>query len=753
MSDETKPADGPSEAKPVWVKDPQTGKVAPIWTPEDIHAARANHFVEATEAERDQAYQQRQQEGWKGQVAAGVAGAAEVVPFARNIARSVAPEFGADVDKSVETHPWIHGTTELAAVAATAGIGGETAAAGKAAEAGIGTVMERALPAVAEKTIIAEGVPGANRIALQAVEEALAKHGAAAAAEKGVASAVPKLSERVLGRLPEAAQNAKLGLAYSGIELTNEKDLGNTPEERASHIMGTLFWGAAGGVVGGELMHGLLKAASPVVGAAAKALGKGTEVLDNLAAAYKGGNGEAVIGKSKKALQEGLDAIDGLAKEKVIDRSMEAVRLKVGDEGMKPFDAQRIQVETAADDARANLLKVLGMNVQENGKAVRKISMDKVARALKSDQRDDVLEAMKAYHEAGKGLQAFHESLAQAGATGSEGLSGKVAEQMDGLLEVQDAMKEGVKQAAGKAAAGEVVDELMKGGIGGGIAAHFGHMLMGKAYVAAKIGKVAFNLAPAEFKAARLAQLARLSEGVSGHLDRVADAMHAGGAGKYAAPAVAAMSMADMRKLQEDVNAKVSNPQLALDHMHERAGIVNEFAPDTYAAMGLQYGQQLQVMQQLLQWPQPTGPMDPPWVLSPEELRKMSTSVAIVKDPRVFEAKLAKGTATPAEAKVYSAAHGSRAAALSASLAKGFKQGQREDAGTLKAMTGMMVMGVTPRASYSQPMLQSIQGMYSMRASQQGGPGSRGGTGGAKALTASQAISLPGQRVANRPVK
>ena len=239
---------GPTEDKPIWVKDPSTGQVGPVWNPEDIAAARANKFVDASQEEANQAHQQRQLEGWKGKLAAGLTGVAETVPFARNIARAVAPEFGSDVDRSVEAHPWIHGATELAAIASGAGATGALEGAGAA------------------------------------VESALVKGAAESAAEQGVAKAVPTLAQRVLGRLPAAAKNATVGTGYGALELTNEKDLPHTPEELASHVLGTLFWGAAGGVAGGELTHGLLKAASPVVQATSKAIGKAGDKLEKLAA-------------------------------------------------------------------------------------------------------------------------------------------------------------------------------------------------------------------------------------------------------------------------------------------------------------------------------------------------------------------------------------------------------------------------------------------------------------------------------------
>jgi len=753
--DDNKPQ-GPSEDAPVWVKNPKTGEVGPLWKPEDLSAARANGYIDASKEERDAEYQQRQVEGWKGKVAAGAAGVADVVPFARNVVRSVAPELGEDVDRSAEAHPWIHGAAELATIAATAGIGGETAAAGKVAETGIGTVMEAALPAVAEKAIIAEGVPGGMRIALQAVEGALAKKSAEAAAERGVSAAVPSLAARVLGRAPEAARNATAGLGYGALSLTNEKDLGHSPEEVASHVMGTLFWSTVGGVVGGELMHGITKAASPVVEATGRAFGKAGEALDNLAAALKVGDGAGVVSKARSALQGGFDAMDQMAKQKVIDRGMEQVRKKVGDAGMGELDAQRIAVEEAFSDARANVMRLVGIPVTERGETVRKISADKVAKALKSENRQDVIEALQKLHEAGKGLQDFHETLAKAGATGLEGLSGKVADQVNGLLEVQEAFKKGLITAEEKGGVMEALKAVAGGEIGGAVAEHFGHHVLGQlipAYGVVKAARMAWKMAPAEWQAARLSQLARLGAGVDAHLERVASALHSDGIGKYAAPAVASMSAADLRKLRDDVQQKLANPQLAMDHLQERAGVVNDFAPEAYGQMGLQYGAQLQALAGILQWPELPGPYSPQWTPSASETAKMSRAVAIVKDPRVFEASLAKGTATPAEAAVYKQAHGPRAAALTAKFAAGIKESAHKDGATLRAMTGMMVMGITPRASYSQPMLQSIQGLYAQRASQQGGPGSRGGTGGAKALTASQMISLPGQRVANRPPK
>ena len=418
------------------------------------------------------------------------------------------------------------------------------------------------------------------------------------------------------------------------------------------------------------------------------------------------------------------------------------------DEGMKPWDAKRIKAETGVEQAHDELMGLLGSKG--------KLSSAKLAKALKSDDRDAVVEALQKYHQAGKDLAAFHEELAQAGASGSEGLAGKTKEQVDQLMEVQGAMKAGIAKSEGKKA----TDEVLKTGLAYGVAEHFGHMLLGKAYVTAKVAGKLVEMLPADFKAARLAQLARVAQGVEDHLDRVAKASAAGGTGKYAAPVASLLTVDEYRKLRDDVNNKVSNPQLALDHLHEKAGVVNEFAPDTYAQMGIQYGTQLQAMAQALQGPTLQGPYSPQYMPSATELQKASTAVAIVKDPRVAEAKIAKGTITPSEAKVYSMAHGPRAAALSAKVAGGLKQGMAQDRDTLKAMTGVAIMGLgAPRTSYSQPMLQRVQGFYSQRDAQQGGPGSRGGlgsrggTGGAKALTASQAISLPGQRVANRPVK
>ena len=855
MADDQKPQVATEEA-PTWVKNPKTGEVLPLWKPEDLHAARANKFVDATPEEAQATHRQMQLEGWKGTAMAAGAGVASVIPFARNAVRRAAPQFGKDVDDSVAEHPWVHGAAELAAIAATAGIGGEGAVAGEVAEAAIPSLAtagaERALGAGAERLALGAGesavapvaeraalgagekvlqgeavtsrglrplssvarelpastvegevvAPGAQRAlpaetggtpeavrapgtdtvnvpfaervplpgesaggplarraetihiggpaeAVTQVDAKLAQTIEEAAGERGVASAVPSLSARLLGRLPDAAKNAQLGATYAAIDLTNEKDLPHSPEELASHIMGSLFWGAAGGVVGGELMHGLMKGASKVAEATGKAFAKGTEALDNMAAALSVGDGSAIIAKSKKALQGSFDAMDAMAKPKTIDQGMEEVRRKVGDAGMKDLDAQRIHAEEAYGDAKANVMRILGMNVTERGDTVRRISYDKVAKAMKGESREEVVDALKKLHEAGKQLHSFHETLAQAGATGLEGLGGKTKEQVAQLLEVQAAMKAGVAQAEAK----KGIDEILSGGIGGAIASHFGHALLGKAYAGVKIGKALWSMAPAEFKAARLAQLARLSEGVDGHLQRVANAMHAGGVGKFAIPAASGMSFAELKKMREDVQQKLSNPQLAQDHLEQRAGVVNEFAPDTYGQMALQYGDQLQALAGILQWPQMDGPWAPEYMPSASEVHKMSTAVAIVKDPRVFEANLAKGTATPGQAAVYRQAHGQRAQALATTFAGGIKQGKKSDAGSLKAMTSAMILGITPRASYSQPMLQSTQGMYSMKATQQGGPGSRGGAGGAKALTASQMFTLPGQRVSNRPVK
>ncbi len=789
MADNQTPPVATEEA-PTWVKNPKTGEVMPLHTPEDLHAARVNHFVDATPEEANAQHRKDQLEGWKGSAMAAGAGVADVVPFARNLVRKVAPQFGADVDASVAEHPWIHGAAQLATIAATAGIGGEGAAIGEAAEASglaravpaeletavqtsraVGPAkamiaegeaslagkaapqgLEAVLPGGVEKAIVQEANPHLTREAIRQVDEHLAETINAAAGERGVASAVPSLASRVLGRLPDAAKNAQVGATYSAIELTNEKDLPHSPEELASHIMGTLFWGAAGGVAGGELMHGLMKAASPVVDAFGKAFSKGSEALEKAAGALGAGSGDAaaIISKSKKALQGSFDAMDAMAKPKFIDDAMESVRRKVGDAGMGELDASRIRVEDAYGDAKANVMRILGMNVTEKGDTVRRISYDKVAKAMKGDSREEVVDALKKLHDAGRQLHEFHEQMAQAGATGLEGLAGKTKEQVQQLLEVQAAMKAGVSDATAKAG----LDEVLSGGIGSAVASHFGHALLGKAYLGVKVGKVLWSMAPAEFKAARLAQLARLSEGVSGHLDRVANAMHNGGAGKLAIPAASGMSFAELKKMREDVNQKLANPQLAQDHMDARAGVVAEFAPDTYGQMALQYGQQLQVLAGILQWPEMTGPWSMPYQPSAAEVHKMSTAVAIVKDPRVFEANLAKGVATPGQASVYKSAHGARAQALGATFAGGLKQGMKADAGSLKAMTGMMVLGLGPaRQSYTQPMLQRVQGAYSMAASQKGGPGSRGGAGGAKALTASQMFTLPGQRVSNRPVK
>lgn len=733
----------------IWVKNPQTGEVLSISTPEEIHAAQANKFVNATQEEADKAYRQEQLQGWKGTALAAGAGVADVVPFARNIVRRAAPALGQEVDESVEAHPVVHGIATLATIAATAGIGGETAAVGKAAEAGVEgvgalTAIERAVPAAVERAAIASKDPAAIRAALGNVEGALAKVSSEAAGQTGVAKAVPSLAARVLGRVPEAAKNAQLGLAYSGIELTNEKDLGRTPEEVAGHVMGSLFWGAVGGAAGGEVVHGVLKAASPVVRSVGKAFGSFGEKVEGIAGAIKaGGDPSAVVNKARGGLQRGLDAIDQMAKPKAIDKAMEAVRVKVGDAGMGELDAMRIKAEDAVEAARADVMRLLGQ------KGTGKISADRLARALKSDERQDVIEALQRLHEAGKGLRDFHEQLFQAGASGVEDLAGKTKEQVEGLLEVQDAMKAGIAAEAGKTG----LDDVIRAGVVGEVAAHFGHALFGKAYIAAKVGKKLMEMAPAEFKAARLAQLARLSEGVDGHLDRVASALHAGGPGKYAAPRIAAMTGDELHKLRDEVQAKLANPQLAQDHLEERAAPLQEFAPDTYGQMAVQYGQQLQVLASILQWPEMPGIYGAKWELSPTERAQIAAKVAIVKDPRVFEAHLARGTATPAEAKVYQQAHPARAAALGQRVLSGIREGHREDNASLKAMTGMMVMGITPRASYSQATLAGVQGLYSQRANQQGGPGSRGGTSGAAKLSASQMISLPGQRVSNRPVK
>jgi len=613
--------------------------------------------------------------------------------------------------------------------------------------------LEAALPGNVEKAIIAEKNPHLAREALRQVEEQLAS----TAGESGVSAAVPSLSARVLGRLPDAAKQAQLGLGYSAIELTNEKDLGRTPEEVASHVMGSLFWGAVGGAAGGEIVHGVLKAASPLVEKVGAAFGKSAEALDNLAAALKVGDGEAIIKSTRGKLQGGLDAMDQLAHTKTLDKAMEAARKKVGDSGMKDLDAGYIKATEAYADAKANVLRQLGINVTERGDTARKISSDKVAKALRSESRDDVLEALQKLHEAGKGLQDFHEELAKAGATGLEGLSGTTKEQVQALMDVQAAMKAGLAESAARGGVGEAAQALFGGEIAGGIAEHFGHHILGKLvplYGAARAAKMLWQLAPAEFKAARLAALARLSEGVDGHLDRIASAMWNGGAGKFAAAPVAAMSGEELHKLRDEVNQKLSNPQLAQDHLERRAGVLADVVPEAYGQMAVQYGQQLQTLAGILKMPEPLGgPFSQKYQPSESERAKMALHVAIVKDPKVFEANLAKGTATAAQVATYKAAHGPRAEALTRAFLGGLKEGRRADAGTLKAMTGAAILGITPRSSYSPGTIAGVQGIYALKGTQQGGPGSRGGTGGAKALSANQMVSLPGQRVAQRPVK
>lgn len=757
-----------ADEKVIWVKDPATGKVGSI-PAEQGEAGRRAGYVDATQEEADAASRGQQVQGWKGTALAGAAGVASAVPFARNLVREVAPQFGQDMDESAEAHPWVHGAAELATFVAGGEVLGALKGAGAAAKAAT-TVPEvaeaagaatKALPDIAASAV-QKVLPGEARgfqtmANLPTVTGKVAELGMEAAAEKGIAKAVPSLASRVLGRLPDAAQNALMGMGTGAIELTNEKDLPQTPEALASHIMSTLFWSGAAGAVGGEVMHGLIKAASPVVGLASKALGKSSDALDTLAAALKVGDADSVIAKTRGQLQNGFEAMDMMAKQRTIDGAMEQVRKKVGDAGMGDLDAARIKAETAYSDAKANVMRMLGMDVTKGGKKVRQISLDRLGKALKSDQKADVLEALQALHKAGNGLRDFHEQLAQAGASGVEGLAGKTKEQVEELLKVQDAMKAGIAEAGGQAGMGDAAKALFGGEIGGAVAEHFGHHILGKLvplYGAARAAKMLWELAPAEFKAARLAQLARLTEGVGQHLDRVAAAASSGGGGKFAAPAAALLSVDELRKLRDDVQEKLANPQKAMDHLQERAGVVESFAPETYGQMGIQYGQQLMTLAGILQWPHMEGPWAPQWMPSETERMKMSAKIAIVKDPKVFEAKLAKGTATQEEAALYKQVHPARADHLASAFLGGLKQGMKADAGTLKAMTAFSTMGLGPaRASYSQPTLQQVQGIYSMKASQQGGPGSRGGTGGAKALTASQMITLPGQRVSNRPVK
>ena len=709
----------PTEAKPAWVKRAGSGKVEPVWKPEDIKEAHLMGDTEASEAERNAAYVQHQAQGWKGaglSVASGVTG---VVPFAHQALKAIAPGIAEDVEKSDEEHPIIKAVSEVGSIAASVA-------------AGVG------VPAAIDEL---SGIAGAKV--------------AEAAGESAIAGVLPSLSAKTVSRL---ASNAMQGVAYSELALTNEKDLPHNARELAEGAVFAVLKGIAGGVAGGELGHAALRGASALARGGSKAMAAADEALQGLAAKYNGGGDAAELARAATPkLQASVDLGDKALKD--IDKNlMGKLEKKIGFDGMAEPQAKFRDLDEQWQAAKDNALRVAGGAEDVPGKETgRRFKVGKVFKAYQqgaSPQNDDLLKSMTDMHGVGKKILALHEELSAASASAEDVTQrlGSAPKGMDDLLDLQAEIRAGVVADDAKQAAGG----LLSGAGGLGAAAELlGHHATGGLLLAARAGKMAWSMAPAEFKAATLGMLARTAEGVSKHLDTIADATFAADASHIVAPAVTVLTAAKYHEAVEHYNSMASNPTLLADRLHEQAGHLADVAPDAYGQMAITIGNHANLaLNALLGGPQLQGSCSPKYTPSAGELRKASDKLAVIRDPRVFEAKLAKGTATADLAAVYKQAWPERSYNLGVKIGGVLADLKRTDKASVKAMTGLAVTGLgTPRQSYSQPMLARLQGAYALAASQKGGPGSRGGMSGAGKITSAQSIKLPGQAVSERMPK
>ena len=296
--------------------------------------------------------------------------------------------------------------------------------------------------------------------------------------------------------------------------------------------------------------------------------------------------------------------------------------------------------------------------------------------------------------------------------------------------------------------------------IAGASLAHHLTSPVGWAILAGKAAKKLRSGAMAEWTANRLATLKHLSDSFDKVLERHADALVGVGdanAGKVIGPLVTNKPWTDEEYKAKSKQAAeaAANPDAMMDTIHHHAGGANDFAPMTFGNFAGYSAAHATMIAETLRPPQIEGWAAPTWTTSATERQAAQEIVQTIQDPLYAVQRLNAGTANPKIMAAWAKAWPHIAKGYQVKV--GYSLSKVKDPSQLstKKLNSLMMLGMgIPNGTYSPSLINRAQSVYHLKATQQGGPGSRGGAGSRGGnvgkINLSTQFLTPTQRAAQR---